>query len=92
MQNHGFVLYTYHDFLDFNLGGSLRGMRKSALIGCMSHSAIKKKTNGVKFTSDLKISGWFYQQKIKNYVVELQPFQLLLFQQTTCHTKVGNSY
>lgn len=29
-----------HHFFDLSLGAGLRGMRKSALIGCMSHSAV----------------------------------------------------
>ena len=29
-----------HAFLDFSRGGSLRGIRNNALIGCMSHNAV----------------------------------------------------
>ena len=32
------VMHTHH-FFDLSLGAGLRGMRKRALIGCMSHSA-----------------------------------------------------
>lgn len=32
-----------HHFLDFNLGAGLRGMRKRALMGCMSQRAAKCK-------------------------------------------------
>lgn len=36
-----------HHFFDLSLGAGLRGMRKRALIGCMSHSAeeAEKKEN-----------------------------------------------
>ena len=31
-----------HAFFDFSRGGSLRGIRNSALIGCMSHNAVEE--------------------------------------------------
>lgn len=37
------AIITYH-FLDFNRGGGFLGIRKSALMGCMSQSAGGKKT------------------------------------------------
>lgn len=39
-----FHISLYH-FLDFNFGGGFLGMRKSALMGCMSHRAAKETTN-----------------------------------------------
>lgn len=32
-------------FLDLSFGGGFRGMRKRALIGCISHSAAEKETD-----------------------------------------------
>lgn len=51
-------MYTHHFDLAFSLGGGLRGMRKRALIGCMSDSAEKsEKTKGgvmINVTNDHK--------------------------------------
>lgn len=35
------------DFLDFNLGGSLLGIKNRALMGCMSHNATGKTIKGL---------------------------------------------
>lgn len=43
-QKYRFYTSLYH-FLDFNFGGGFRGMRKSALMGCMSHRAAKETTS-----------------------------------------------
>lgn len=43
-QEYSFYTSLYH-FLDFNFGGGFRGMRKSALMGCMSHRAAKETTS-----------------------------------------------
>ena len=43
-QKYSFYTSLYH-FLDFNFGGGFRGMRKSALMGCMSHRAAKETTS-----------------------------------------------
>ncbi len=34
-----------HHFLVLSLGGGFRGMRNSALMGCMSHKAVEKYRN-----------------------------------------------
>lgn len=41
----GFFYTSLYHFLDFNFGGGFLGMRKSALMGCMSHRAAKETTN-----------------------------------------------
>lgn len=42
-----------HHFLDLSLGGGFLGMRKSARIGCMSHSATGQKKKQGTFTRNI---------------------------------------
>lgn len=44
-QTHRVFYPSLYHFLDFNFGGGFLGMRKSALMGCMSHRAAKETTN-----------------------------------------------
>lgn len=49
------IINTYH-FLDFNRGGGFLGIRKSALMGCMSQSAEGKKTKPYRYWFSCSLS------------------------------------
>ena len=70
-----------HAFFDFRRGGSLRGIRNSALIGCMSHNAVEESSLSYLETVLQPMCGnesYMYNTDVCNtYEVEFQPSLLL---------------
>lgn len=70
-----------HAFFDFRRGGSLRGIRNSALIGCMSHNAVEESSLSYLETVLQPMCGnesYMHNTDVCNtYEVEFQPSLLL---------------